>query len=245
MNFIYIPPIPKHWQRLTGTTLKMIAVVTMFIDHFARGILYANYILPNAPVHIGTPLHKFYLFYRFLRGIGRIAFPIFCFLLIEGFFHTRSRKRYALNLAVFAIISEIPFNLLLNHSISYPKHNNVMLTLLIGFLVMWGIEYFKEKVYLQIPIAVFGGLLAWVLKTDYDYKGIILIVIFYFFYNYRTLQALVGGISLYWEWPAMFSFIPICMYNGKEGRKMKHLFYIFYPAHMLIIALISMYVIKI
>jgi hypothetical protein len=80
--------------------------------------------------------------------------------------------------------------------------------------------------------------LAWLLKTDYSYHGILLIAILYFFRYYPALQTLGGCISLLWEAPACLAFIPINMYNGQRGLSLKYFFYLFYPVHLLILAVI-------
>mgnify|MGYP002239450043 CR=1 FL=1 len=96
--------LPAKFQVLSGSTLKLIAIILMLIDHTGLMILY------NYPATTAT-LFSFggvdYSWYRIFRDIGRAAFPIFCFLLVEGFLHTHNRKKYGLNLFLFACISEI------------------------------------------------------------------------------------------------------------------------------------------
>jgi hypothetical protein len=128
---------------LSGSSLKILALVCMLIDHIGAAILYEGILLPRAPIIIGTPLHKLYLFYRVLRFIGRIAFPIFCFLLIQGFLYTSNRKRYVTRLGIFALISEIPFDLALNNRILEFTHQNVFFTLFIGLLILMLMEHFE------------------------------------------------------------------------------------------------------
>ena len=87
----------KPYAVLSSSVLKIIAIVTMFIDHIGYAIVYwSDQKIP---------------YYQLCRDIGRIAFPLYCFMLVEGFYHTRSRPRYAGNMLAFAILSEIPFNL--------------------------------------------------------------------------------------------------------------------------------------
>ena len=141
---------------VTGTTLKIIAIVAMFIDHFAA-IFVQGYItnlyaqLPEQPenmVNLWQQSPKIVIaqcIMLLMRAIGRFGFPIFAFLLVEGFTHTRSVKKYALNLGIFALISEIPFNLGFMSLVSYPYYQNVFFTLLLGLLCLWCISEFGEK----------------------------------------------------------------------------------------------------
>lgn len=230
--------IQKH-RCLSGSTLKLIAIIAMAIDHFAASILYYGILLPAVPIIIGSETYKIYQLYKVMRFIGRLAFPIFCFLLVEGFLHTSNRSRYAFRLFVFALVSEFPFDwALFNTNVTW-RYQNVYFTLLIGLLTIWGMEWIREhaaswQVPLSILVIVIGCLLTWVLKTDYDYKGIILIVLLYIFRFQPLLRTLTGCVSLYWEAPACLAFIPITFYNGKRGLRLKYVFYLFYPLHLLL-----------
>ena len=128
--------------------------------------------------------------YNACRNVGRFAFPIFCFLLVEGFYHTRSRWKYLRNLLIFAVVSEVPFDLLLMGGIGF-KGQNVYFTLAIAMVTIWGVdavgEKLQQKVFsrwlLRFAIMLAGCLLAHVLNTDYSYYGIVLVLIFYFYRN--------------------------------------------------------------
>ncbi|SHK36480.1 TraX family protein [Hespellia stercorisuis] len=221
---------------LSGSTLKMIAIITMLIDHIGATIVLRILIQTQDP-------HMF-LIYQILRKIGRISFPIFCFLLVEGFLHTHDVKKYALRLGIFAVISEIPFDLALTRDPSlYNEHQNVFLTLLIGLLVLAGLRYIECRLSMYSVaqmaaylLCVSGGMaLAYFLKTDYDYRGVICIVILYLSRNNRLLQCVLGALSFLWEIPASAAFVLIYLYNGKRGFQMKYFFYLFYPVHLLIL----------
>lgn len=231
--------IPKKIKLLSGSALKIIAIISMTIDHFAAVVLYWGILYYNQPIYEDTPLYNVYIVYLVMRKIGRIAFPIFCFLLVEGFMHTSSRSKYLLRLAIFALISEIPFDLAVQNQLVTWEHCNVFVTLCLGFLAMWALEYFQRKVYLSIPIVLAIAYIANFINCDYDYRGILLIVVLYVFRYYRVLQALGGSLTLYWEWPAIFAFLPILMYNGKRGRSSKYFFYLFYPTHLLFFYFLS------
>ncbi len=143
---------------LNSFQLKCIAVLTMIIDH------------------TGAVLFPGDLVFRY---IGRISFPVFCFLLVEGFSHTRDMRKYMLRLGVFAVISEIPYDLAFRDTVLEFGHQNVFFSLFIGVVMMYALEKNAEW-----PIKVTEVLLAmWVavfLRTDYGFKGILLISIYYF-----------------------------------------------------------------
>lgn len=123
-------------QRLSGNALKIIALITMIIDHTASALL--SPYMDNLP-HTQNELSVLHDIYVVMRAVGRTAFPIFCFLLAEGFHYTHDRFRYLRNILVFAFISEYPFDLALYGGIHFG-HQNVMFTLAIGLAVIWGME---------------------------------------------------------------------------------------------------------
>ncbi|HHV11132.1 MAG TPA: hypothetical protein GXX75_12720 [Clostridiales bacterium] len=140
---------------ISGSTLKLIAIFTMLIDHTAATILQNTLVARGMnnldPTDVQATM-QFYADNAFLNGammvmrlIGRIAFPIFCFLLVEGFLHTRNVTKYAVRLALFAAISEIPFDLAFNNKVLEGTHQNVFFTLLIGLLILIGFKTIKEK----------------------------------------------------------------------------------------------------
>ncbi len=226
---------------LSGSTLKLIAIITMVIDHFAASIIYHGILLPAAPISEGTSEWTWYQIYNLMRVIGRIAFPIFCFLLVEGFIFTSNRTKYALRLALFSLLSEFPFDLAIFKMPVNWEYQNVFFTLLLGFLVIWGMDKVKSSSYaipLQMLLFLAGCVLACILKTDYDYKGILLITVLYLFRSNRSMQTLAGCISLLWEPEACLAFIPLHLYNGKRGLSLKYVFYLFYPMHLLIFGII-------
>lgn len=225
---------------MTGYWLKVIAMVTMLIDHGTAILVPGNS-----------------SFYIIGRSIGRLAFPIFCFLLVEGFLHTSNVKKYLLRLGIFALISEIPFDLAFNHTLFELGHQNIFFTLLIGLLVLIGVRYVDEKhkgkgsyVFLNAGIIIGGCLLALILATDYYFAGVLMILSFYQFRHNKVLltAALViiynfalGGIQIL----AVFAMIPILFYNGQRGTKInKYVFYSFYPVHILTLYLIGTFLLR-
>lgn len=130
----------RSWNRpLNAAVLKYIAAADMAVDHAAVALLYVPVIQPNLPLVHGNRIWQIYQIYRVLRQIGRIAFPIFCFFIVEGFLHTRSRARYALRLFLFGLLSEIPFDLALRGKLIQLDHQNVMFEFLfaIAMLSVW------------------------------------------------------------------------------------------------------------
>lgn len=231
---------------ISGGTLKLIAIFTMLIDHIGAAI-FETTLIPQA---YNTANYQIYMnIDSVLRFIGRLGFPIFCFLIVEGFLHTRSVKKYALRLAVFAIISEVPFDLAFFHKALYWGYQSVYLTLLIGLLVIAGVKHFENQKYMQVMIAVFGIVLAFLLRTDYYGFGVLLILLLYIFRNNGELKVLSSGLNFLLlgtsEYPALIAFIPIHFYNGKRGLKInKYVFYAFYPVHLFILYLIATYLVK-
>ena len=160
--------------------------------------------------HIGAGLFPSQIWWRI---VGRLAFPIFAFLICEGYFHTRAFKRYAIRLGIFAIISEIPFNLLHSDHIFDMEAQNIFFTLLIGLLTIYGFEKFAAKSdkqlppddahnlenrvrttnFAQIAIAAAGLLAANFARVDYGAFGVAVILIFYLFRDKRNLALIFSA----------------------------------------------------
>lgn len=212
----------------------------MLIDHIGAAVL-ARLIIA------GEGTEMMYQIYLAMRTIGRIAFPIYCFLLVEGFEHTKDRKKYAMRLFLFALLSEIPFDLAFSSRVIEFSYQNVFFTLFIGLLTMMGFEVIEQKVQWKPALrgiamagVLFAGMgIAYLMQTDYDAKGVLCILTLYVFRKMRGPQMLAGCISFgWWELEALVAFIPIAFYNGKKGWNMKYLFYVFYPLHLFILYLV-------
>lgn len=215
---------------LNSYQLKWIAIITMLTDHVGA-VLFPEY--------------------QILRGIGRISFPIFCFLLVEGFHYTHDWKKYFLRLFAFAWISEIPFDLAFFGTWYAPQHQNVFFTLALGILMMYVLKRHETLLLLNRPgMMLTPWLIAAIMtvsvlmKTDYSIKGLYIILIFYLLRNNRMAAVwLVGGFELLLgyiypnsnQWFAILAMIPVLCYNEKQGKKMKYFFYLFYPIHLLIL----------
>lgn len=216
---------------ISGSTLKLIAAVAMLIDH-AGVILFDNR--------------------REMRMIGRIAFPIFLFLLVEGFRYTRNRKKYILRLFFFSLLSEIPFNLMVTGEPWDLEffHQNVLFTLLIAFVTLWALESLEksaetQSVYYVCAMAVVfvGMYTAQVCRTDYASYGVLAAVVMYVLRGNRTIAILSGCLVLGsmggLEWYCFLSVIPLLLYNGKRGFSFRYFFYVFYPLHLLVLYLLT------
>ena len=206
--------------QLSGSWLKVIAILSMTIDHIAY-----YYGVSNPYV------------YDLMRTIGRIAFPTFAFLLAEGYVHTRNRQWYMLSLFTFAILSEIPW-ILLNHDNSH----NVLFTLLAGVIGMYIIDTSRNK-WVTLPSLVLIGSTTLMAETDYSLNGFVLTLLFFMFRGRPDLQMLFG-LPLMYEYGFMgilMAFAVIFLYNGERGfihgKAAKYAFYAFYPAHLMLIYL--------
>lgn len=221
---------------LSQEGLKLIACVTMLLDHIGATLV---------------PLVG-------LRVIGRLAFPIYCFLLAEGAARTRNPKKYALRLAIGAVLSEIPFDLLFFGGLTWT-HQNVMVTLLLGYAAvvsMGRIEPFAGKLLITVPFALAAELLG----TDYGGFGVWMVAFFALTRQMprRGIVQIVGLTALCWliggyrialgsvrvpiEMFGVLALIPIGLYSGRKaasGRAVQWCFYLFYPVHMAVLLAIS------
>lgn len=226
--------IPDKYKILSGSVLKTIAVVTMLIDHCASVLLRDTSIGLMVVVSI---LGRELTVYTVMRCIGRLAFPIYSFLLVEGFLHTRNRKKYGLNLLVFAFLSEIPWNL--EHSGTWHcMSQNVFFTLFLGYLGLIVLEKYPNQRNNQAFGLLLLMCLSIVLKADYGCSGYGVILLFYVLRMNRLLQAVIGACLMPSRYIAGLAFAPISLYNGKRGYikgKVKYVFYAIYPVHMLIL----------
>lgn len=225
---------------LSGSTLKIMALAIMLIDHIGAVIVQRTMWMPGFDHDFWNSL------YLPLRYVGRLAFPIFCFLLVEGYVHTSDVKKYIRRMLLFALISEIPFNLAITGKWIDLNYQNVFFELAWGLGAIHYLEVIEKKLsnyFLQVVsrlgiIAVFV-ILAEYLNFDYGMYGIISIVALYVFRQNKKMQLLVGAVSFLWEPVAPLAFLIIAFYNGKRGRTLKYIFYAFYPAHLLLLYVIA------
>lgn len=222
---------------ISASTLHIIAMFCMLCDHLWATIVPGN---------------------QWLTCLGRLAFPMFAFMVVEGYFHTSNLKCYMLRLLLFAVISEVPFNLMYNSSFVYPFHHNVIWTLLLGIGLVHLNELTAKKqqrflcIFVGCVTILVGFLLGTIAMVDYYGAGVVTILVFYFFRK-RTWWCLLGQIvvlyylnveilsGFYFEilignkafhvvqqGLALLAIIPIWLYQGRKGFKSKWFQYICY-----------------
>lgn len=214
---------------LNGFALKILAVIAMILDHI------------GAVWKTELPWET----YLWLRTIGRLAFPIYAFLITEGMFHTRNVKKYALRLGALALLSEIPFDLAFSQRLFAAGHQNIFFTLVLGLALLIFISREAWPV-LRAAYMIGACLLAELFRVDYGAMGIIMILCFYLCHEKKAYQAAAvvavqGLLTAGIQRMAVFSGIPILFYNGKRGPKIKYFFYLIYPVHLLALYWLHLY----
>lgn len=238
------------WQVLTGSALKWIAIACMVVDHIAAVFVYGYYRMTlYDPAVVSSQVYQVYYW---MRVIGRITFPIFCFELVEGSKHTRSFPKYALRLALFALVSEVPYDLALHSDdASWTDHLNIMVTLLVALLPMWAGEASVRRLGAPgwtgklVALVVMAGC-CWVCENlihpSYGGYGIALAGVMYLTKESRMAQLALAALVTYLHgnelqmWCLVGVAVVCIFYNGKKGHMNKWVSYTFYPAHLLVIA---------
>ena len=234
-------------RTFSGTALKTIACITMLVDHIGASCIEAGLLLPELETGevSGGAWEQLSLFQldRVLRFTGRLAFPIFCFLLVEGFVHTHNVKGYLGRLVLFGLLSEIPFDLAFFRTPFDPSAQNVYWTLALGVLAMAGLKRFEKENGLPgwQGLVWAGGCAALALaaNTDYSASGVLIICALYLTRADRKRQCLAGAVLFLFELTAPLAFVLVWFYNGQRGAcspLQKKAFYWFYPVHLLVLA---------
>lgn len=222
---------------LTAAVLHIIAMTLMLMDHLWATLLPAR---------------------EWLTCAGRVAFPIFAFMAVEGYFHTRSFKKYILRMLLFAVLSEIPFDLMYGGTWFYPVHQNVLWTFLLGLLGVWLMEQVRKKgktwMYLLVCVLVVpaGLVLGTLCMVDYYGGGVLTVFVFYFLHGRKWWCFLGQLAALYWlnvellgglmypvqlfgvefelcqQGLALLALIPIWLYRGRQGYHSKPFQYLCY-----------------
>ena len=215
---------------LTAAHLRILALFLMLLDHMWATVVPGN---------------------LWMNCVGRMAFPIFAFQIAEGYRHTHDFRSYCKRLAIFALVSEIPFNLMISGSPRFWYHQNVMLTLLLGLL---SCRAWDQRKWWQLVLLGLVGVLTF---PDYGILGVCTVLMFHVFRGQRLLQLamlvainwfgfegqqlVLGTFKLPIQAFAILAILPIWLYNGEKGRGGKWLqygSYVFYPAHMLLLWLL-------
>lgn len=211
------------------SVLKWIAVLTMVIDHVGA-ILFPDQI--------------------WMRVIGRVAFPVYAYCLAEGFRYTSDYRRYLGRLALFAILSEIPFDLAFYGVPFSFAHQNVFFTLTLGLILLWVLERFREQLLLCAGAFAVLCFLAQALHMDYGAGGLLMVFAFYLaqqgtspwigwgIFVFINLFGYAGGV----QWAAILALLPIGLYSGKAGKRKQRFFYWIYPLHLLLLWIIEKYI---
>ena len=226
----------KKYQILDGTTLKLIAMISMVFDHVGD-MFFPDVMWP--------------------RMIGRLAMPIFSFFIAEGFSHTRDKKKYLCRLGIFALISEIPFDLAFEGKIGF-SHQNIMLSFFLAVVALMLYDWIQGGTKSEVNHASIGktilgviavaaiAALSLLLRADYTIFAVIAVFLFYVLRQKHPLVRTGVGVAFLaltrtvgYYCTTGLSFIPLAMYNGKKGRGLKWLFSGFYPGHLLLLAAIK------
>ena len=213
--------------------LKIIACITMFLDH----IRYANPMFSNV----------------IFQNLGRISFPLYAFMITEGYKHTSDIKKYYKRLIILAIVSQIPF-MLFRKLVGEWKLLNIIFTLLLGMLCITVCEKNKKSI-LALCISACIIVLGNIIKVDYGWYGVAMVFIFYLGKENKYILSILYTILTYsyfvyrkiniMEHKVYFAcfFIPlilVLLYNGKKGKDMKKFFYAFYPVSLIVVYLVSL-----
>jgi len=220
---------------MSSFVLKIIAVASMLIDH-------SGYLIFDG--------------FSFMNYIGRLSFPIFSFLITEGYIHTSNLKKYFCRLLIFAAISQIPFMLFTNTFASNGFTLNILFSLALGLLAITVYNKLKNKS-LGFLFVILCATLAHFLHLDYGWFEIEIIFIFYIFKSEKAymniLFSIITFINYFYyfaktsriEYLIIFLFctlslMPINLYNGKKGKNTKYFLYLFYPLHLIVLYIIKL-----
>ena len=222
---------------LDGTMLKIIAMVSMAFDH------------------VGD---MFFPDIMWMRMVGRLAMPIFAFCITEGYIHTRNRNKYLLRMGIFALVSEVPFDLAFEGNINL-SHQNIMLSFFISIVALMLFDlirgskneikgrYSVWRTMLGALAVVAMAVVAMLVKADYTMFAVASVFLFYVFKDVNHYVRPIPGIAFLaltrtvgYYCSTGLSIIPLLLYNGKKGKGLKWLFYAFYPGHLLLLHLLKL-----
>lgn len=222
---------------ISSAGLHIFAMLCMLLDHMWATVIPGN---------------------TWMTCVGRIAFPIFAFMIAEGCHYTHNMKKYMLRMLGFAIVSEIPFDLMVSGLKFYPYHQNVMWTFFIAMVCIYAVESVKKlnKTWLTVPVytltVIFGAIIGFVTFVDYYGAGVLTVLVFYFFRERKPVNVIIQFALLWWlnvevlggyyfnveilghsfeivqQGFALLAFIPILLYRGRQGLHTKGFQYFCY-----------------
>ncbi|MBD5585838.1 MAG: hypothetical protein HDQ88_12210 [Clostridia bacterium] len=209
---------------LSSAVLQAIAIFTMFVDHVGY------FLFPGVP---------------FPRIIGRISYPLFVFLLVEGYAHTSNRVKYICRLLIFSVLCEAPYEFVMQGNLTGPYNQNVFFSHVLIFVVLWLVDVGVEKGSFVFFFVGIVACLAESLGFMYGGYGVLLGLCFYLFRDKRWVGMLslmsltVGYCWVHGNWlqlGAISSLVFLYLYNGRKGRRLpKYFGYVFYPLHLLLL----------
>lgn len=222
---------------LDGTMLKIIAMVSMVFDHVG------DMFFPDSD---------------WMRMVGRIAMPIFAFCITEGYIHTRNKNKYLMRMGIFALVSEVPFDLAFDGKVGL-SHQNIMLSFFLAILALMLFDlirgskdeikgrYSAWRTMLGVLAVIAMAVLAFLVKADYTMFAVASVFLFYAFKDTNHFVRPIPGVAFLaltrtvgYYCTTGLSIIPLLLYNGKKGKGLKWLFYAFYPGHLLLLYVLKM-----
>lgn len=229
----------SRYQVLSGSALKLIACLSMLADHLSKCYLCRFAWFRETWF---TVLGRSVSAQELMMAFGRFAFPLFVFLLVVGFENTRNRTKYGISLFILALLSELPFNLMLGGAIRFPVQN-VIFTLLLGYLAMWSQSALKNRPVLSFAALITLFMVSKYLKADYGAAGFIFILLVYGLRREKILRCIAAPFLLASKMKVMLALMLTLLYNGQRGfiktPFLKYCFYAFYPVHMLVVYWLS------
>lgn len=239
----------RKLRGFSGNQLKMIAFFLMLCDHVGFMLIENGMLYGQNPVYWNMAINsdegrKLYLIARILRLVGRLSFPIFAFFVAEGFSHTSNENRYIARMGLFAVFSEVPFDLACYGKYYYPDYQNVLFTYFIALIALKFMHRLKKKYVLQVLVgALFAGA-AYLCRTDYDAFGVGFICLMWMLRNSPKARIITGALagaaeSMEFYGASAVSFILLKFYNGQRGHvPLKYFFYFMYPLHLAVFYLL-------
>lgn len=179
-----------------------------------------------------------------LQILGGMAIPIFAFLLVEGFRNTSNYRNYLLSVVLFALISEVPFDLAMNQKLWDFSGQNAMVSMAISLLMLYFLDMTKENQRFSgklMRVCVVLGAVIWaaLFRAEYGLCIVLLVAIFHLFYTKNVWKTILGCLVSLLYITGPLAFYGIWCYNGERTNKIpKYAYYAFYPLHLLILALI-------